>query len=145
MKQVCLRFFFFFLPISWTVLFKMLVGYAAWKLVCIKLRYFPNIFTVLFHAETTVSNLKISDLLFLIKLLGYLLPKSSGFSFSVNPTFRKMEGGKKKTHTTTLQRSRWDWDIRIPCNLSSYCGRRESEAYDANRTFLLVYIHFALF
>lgn len=74
----------------------MLVGYAAWKLVCIKLRYFPNIFTVLFHAETTVSNLKISDLLFLIKLLGYLLPKSSGFSFTVNPTFRKMEGGKKK-------------------------------------------------
>lgn len=76
----------------------MLVGYAALKLVCIKLRYFPNIFTVLFRAETTVSNLKTSDLLFLIKLLGYLLPKSSGFSFTVNPTFRKMEGGKKNPH-----------------------------------------------
>lgn len=44
-----------------------------------------------------MSNLKISDLSFLINLLDCLLPKSSGFSFTVNPAFRKMKGAKNPT------------------------------------------------
>lgn len=84
----------------WALLSKALICSAAWKLILLRLGNSPNILWWCWPTGAAVSNLKISDLLFAIVLLSHLVPKSSGFSFTVNPTLRKMKEKNKKALLT---------------------------------------------